>query len=940
MAITVGTSLGRYEIRSHIGSGGMGEVYLAQDTQLRRPVAIKLLPESFTRDEDRVHRFEQEAYAASALNHPNILTIYEIGEINSTHFIAMEYVEGVTLRQHITRSHVSDGQAAGAGIKLGEVLDIAIQIASALSASQAAGIAHRDIKPENIMVRRDGYVKVLDFGLAKLAERPQADTEAPTRALVNTSPGAVMGTVNYMSPEQAKGQPVDARSDIWSLGVVIYEMITGRLPFEGPTSSHVVVAILEKEPPLLARYLSGVLEALEWIVTKALTKDQEDRYQTAREMLMDLRRLKQRLDAGSELERSVAPETGSGHVNTGSQTDARTFSGHQLEAKTMTAGAPQTISSAEYLVGEVKRHKLGFLFAIIAVLLVAVGTWWAWSRFRDRSPETRPFQNMRLTRLTETGKATLAAISPDAKYVVHVVNDGGQSSLWVRQAATSSNVQIVAPTNGRFIGLNFSPDGTYVYYTIYEKQSPVGIVYQIPALGGQPRRILEDSDTGVTFSPDGKRFAFVRLFPQSAGSSLVVANADGSDEVKLITREFPHAFNGGIGTGPSWSPDGNSIACSTSDLVNGVLTSGLSIVDVNRKVEMLMNPAKWVFIGQVRWTPSGKGLIVTASEEFNNPVQLWYVPYPAGRPERITNDLNTYNGVAVSADGSALATVESQIRSNLWLAPSGNAAQATQITYGKNEGVSRLSWTNDGRVVFSAVSGGNSDLWTVKPDGTEVRPLTTSGGFYAAPASSPDGKYIVFFSTRSGSPQIYRMNTDGRETKQLTFEAGAVSPAVSPDSLWVIYNNVLDNRLWKISIEGGTPVKISDKLAGQAAVSPDGKLIACRYREEVLKPFQLGLISLETGKTVKAIDFPATTAGGGGFQWTSDGKSVMYVDTRNGVSNIWSQPIDGSPPKHVTDFKSDQIFTFSWSKDGKQLMLARGRTINDVIMILNEVTTK
>ena len=937
MAMTEGTSLGRYEIRSQIGSGGMGEVYLAHDRQLRRPVAIKLLPQAFTQDEDRLHRFEQEAYAASALNHPNILTIYEIGELDSKRFIAMEYVEGVTLRQHINRSTVADSGQTGAGLKLGEVLDISIQIASALSASQTAGIAHRDIKPENVMVRRDGYVKVLDFGLAKLSERPASDTEAPTRALVNTSPGAVMGTVNYMSPEQAKGQAVDGRTDIWSLGVVIYEMITGRLPFEGPTPSHVIVAIIEKEPPLLARYLTGVPEALEWIVSKALTKDQEDRYQTAREMLTDLRRLKQRLDAGAELERSVAPDTTGGSnsiLDTTSRTDSRTMNPQRLDARTMVAEAPQTVSSAEYLVGEVKRHKLGVVLAVVAVLVAAVGGWYGWSRFRDRSPGARPFLNMRLTRLTETGKASAATISPDGKYVVHVINDGGQSSLWVRQVATSSNVQIVPPTNGNFIGLSFSPDGTYVYYTVYEKTSPVGIVYQIPVLGGQPRRILEDSDTGVTFAPDGKRFAFIRQFPQSNQASMFVANADGSGEQKIATRQFPQIFNAGGGTGPTWSPDGGKIACSTSELASGVVSSGVAIVDVKTNKEASIYPAKWVFVGQVRWTPSSAGLIVTAREEFNSPMQLWYVSYPAGRPERITNDLNNYNGVSISTDGSALATVESQIRSNLWIAPSGNAAQATQISYGKNEGVSKLSWTTDGRVVFAAVSGGISDLWIMKADGTEARPLTSGGGLNVFPATSPDGKYIVFVSGRTGSPHIYRMNIDGGDLKQLTVEAGELSPAVSPDSQWVIYNSVADNNLWKVSIDGGTPVRLTQKLAGQPTVSPDGKLIACRYREEVLKPFQLGIISLETGQTVKAIDFPPTTTATGGLHWSSDGKSVMYVDTRNGVSNIWSQPIDGSAAKQVTDFKSDQIFTFSWSKDGKQLLLARGNVTNDVVMIV------
>src|SRR5437762_5966119 len=359
--LSSGTRLGRYEIRSRLGEGGMGEVYLAQDTRLGRNVALKILPTDATSDHQQVRRFTQEAKAASALNHPNILTIYEIEESDSTHFIAIELIEGETLRERMRK----------ASMKLSEVLEVAIQIASALSAAHDAGIVHRDIKPENLMLRRDGIVKVLDFGLAKLTDPPVAtsvDTEALTRAQIKTEPGVVMGTAIYMSPEQARGLEVDARTDIFSLGILIYEMVVGRLPFEGSNQNEIVASIIgDKAVPPLARYTQEVPAELERIVAKAARKNRDERYQTIKDLLLDLRALKQELEFSAKLERSAAPQA---RVSPATMSGAPSSATDQLAASTVEASKAYPTSSAEYVITGIKQHKL---VALVALVVIAGG---------------------------------------------------------------------------------------------------------------------------------------------------------------------------------------------------------------------------------------------------------------------------------------------------------------------------------------------------------------------------------------------------------------------------------------------------------------------------------------------------------------------------------------------------------------------------------------
>jgi eukaryotic-like serine/threonine-protein kinase len=918
MVTAAGTLLGRYEIRSSLGAGGMGEVYLAQDMRLNRPVALKLLTADLTRYEDRLRRFEQEARAASALNHPNILTIYEIGHAPAGHFIATEFIDGQTLRERVARTEV----------RTLEALDIAIQVSAALSAAHAVGIVHRDIKPENIMVRRDGYVKVLDFGLVKLTERQAIDSEAPTISPVNTDPKAIMGTVNYMSPEQARGIEVDARTDIWSLGVVLYEMVAGRVPFEGSTSSDMIVSILDREPLPLSRYCVEAQTELEWIIKKALSKDREERYQTIRDFAVDLRRLKQELEFRSKLERSspsgdaaAAPGTFSGGraISTGREMAA---------ARTGELGATaHTTSSAEYLISEIKRHKGGAALTLAALALVLASSAFILHRALWKDMHVVPFQNMRISRLTNTGHANGAAISPDGKYVVHVVSGAGQQSLWVRQVATSSNVQIVPPAEVQYWGLTFSNDANFVYYVMYD-QSPPASLYQVPTLGGAAKKLIEGVDSPVTLSPDGKQLAFVRDYPSQGERTLIVANADGSGERKLVTRKRPeYCFE------PAWSPDGKTIAMSTKSHDASGSFMSLVGVSVSDGTETPITNQRWMTIGRPAWLKDGSGLVMTAVDQVSRMSQVWHLSYPSGEARRITNDVNDYRSVTMTADSSALVTVQKDQLSNVWtLSASGDASRASQVTSGKYNGWNGLAWTPGGQIVYTSNASGNPDIWIMDADGTNQKQLTANAASNIYPVVSPDGRYVVFVSERTGTPAIWRMNIDGSNLKQLN-DTKSYLPQVSPDSRWVVYGNFDSGKwtLWKMSIDGGNAVRLSDQSAETSAISPDGKLIAYSYMDEQANwQHRIAVMPFEGGPPIKTFDVSQTA--GWTLRWAT-GRSLTYIDTRSGVSNIWSQPLDGGKPTQLTDFKADQIFCFDWSADGKQLAASRGLVTTDVVLI-------
>ena len=918
-----GHMIGSYQVVSFISRGGMGEVYLAEDKRLGRKVALKLLPASFTTDDDRVRRFEQEARAASALNHPNIITIYEITKAAGSHVIATEFVEGETLRSRLNRSALS----------LAETLNIATQVADALSAAHKAGIIHRDIKPENIMLRPDGYVKVLDFGLAKLSEQasPVVAAEAPT-IQVRTGSGIVIGTAGYMSPEQARGLSVDHRSDIFSLGAVIYEMLARRKPFEGETPSDTMAAILKSEPPPLSRVAQGVPSELVRIVNKSLRKDREERYQVVKDLWLDLKALRQDLEFQDKLDRSVSTE-GDGTAIMPVEPTATLSEPRHTSSRSAISNISDSISM------EIKRHKVGAALTLLAVLLiVGAGSFGIYKWLHKEQPISH-FWDIKLGRLTNSGNAIDATISPDGKYIVYVLSDRSRQSLYIRQVSTANDKEIVAPAPVGYFGITFSPDGNDLYYVI-KQNLDAGTLYRVPVLGGVPVKLMERLDGPISFSPDGKQFVLIRgNYPNPGESALVIANSDGTGERNLVVKKTPERFTPIFFAGPSWSPDGKLVATSVATFGGKSKVVAFSVADGS---ERELSTETWQFAGRVLWLPDMSGIVVVAGDSAIS-AMLWIVSYPDGRIRRVTNDLNSYRSIALTEDGKKLVSVQSQGLVNLWVVPEGDASKAIRLPTGNvinffSSTGPTVASVPDGRILYVSNEGGSAAIWITNSDGSNRKQLTANNGANVSPAVTPDGRYVVFGLWQDGKRNLWRMNLDGSNPIKLTLGSTDSFPTITPDSRSVIYTvyEAPKPTLWKISIDGGTPVRVTDHVASGASVSPDGKLIAYTYPESsdpLAPPNRIAVMPMEGGPNTHTFQIPASSTVSTSFQWSPDSKSILYSVNTNGVSNIWSQPLDGGAPKQVTNFQDLLITAFSWSRDGKQLVCTRGSLLRDAVLI-------
>lgn len=981
MAIASGTKLGRYEIRSQLGAGGMGEVYLAQDITLDRKVALKILPEAVASNQHRMQRFVQEAKAASALNHPNILTIYEIGTEPGAHFIATEFIDGETLRQHMLQTPLT----------LTGAVDIAVQVASALSSAHAAGIVHRDIKPDNIMLRPDGIVKVLDFGLAKLTERWRADEvdrDAATKALVQTEPGVVMGTTAYMSPEQARGLEIDTRTDVWSLGVVLYEMISGREPFKSATASDTNAAILKSDPPALSQLVPDTPAELERIVRKALQKDREERYQVIKDLLLDLKSLKSDLEVSAAIEHS-----------SGTYSQERRLTG-STPTPTGAVGDPSTHASGlTQQLGLTSNARWLWLGTILMVPVLVGGGWYWWRQRRDA--EANRFGAMTVTKLVsrkndlgESG-ASHARFSPDGKFITYAASRGGNISIWLKQVGSGEPFTSQSE-QGQAASPIWSPDGLQIAFL--SKRDTQNGIWIMPAFGGSPSLIkgLENfsralvgwsregriyfetqgnlyalevasqqtsqltqfdnsqlRDRSFSLAPDEKRIAYT---DSKDGQSDIWTMPSRGGEPQRITNDKAEDSN------PVWTPDGQRVIYSSKR--NGIKQICLVRLDGSPPTQLTVNDSNSEVLDVS--LDGTKILYVTARDESD----LWSVKLDAAKELQVTADTGIELWADIAPDGKSIAfqathaATGASLLNCLLLAKSLNSdAQPAQLA---PDGYAPR-WSPDGkRIAFLRYTSGPSNLWMVHAAGGDATPVTTGGatfgGFSLLPYNrlqtqdfqwSQDSSRLIYCATESGVANVWQIGVGGSGATKLSDNTDAnarfFNPALSPDGqavAWLVMSAARTGpkqnswSVWVAKDGKGQQIFQSDSALGLVGWTQSGqelivKSIAAKTPPKA--PVDVSLLAVAvTGGTPRSLA-ELKAAYFLNIQLAPARNQIAFVTRREGADSLEVIPATGGTAKTIITSNDSRVYFAGlvWSPDGRSLYYARQASWSVFSMIDN-----
>jgi Tol biopolymer transport system component/tRNA A-37 threonylcarbamoyl transferase component Bud32 len=884
-----GTTILHYRILRAIGSGGMGVVYEAEDTKLGRRVALKFLPPELAADPAALERFAREARAASALNHPNICTIHAIEEADGARFIAMELLDGESL----------DRRIASRPLAWDALADTGLQITDALDAAHRRGIIHRDIKPANVFLTTDGRAKVLDFGVAKMALPHVAQAETiggATAQQALTGVGATVGTIAYMSPEQARGEELDARTDLFSLAAVLYEMSTGRRAFDGQTSAVIFSRILEGTPDPPREINPTLPPKLEDVILRGLEKDRDLRYQSAADLRADLKRLKRDASAGRLA--FVPPVAGS--------------------------GVTVPLSSGAVLAAEARRHKgLAGVAALAVLALTAAAGYGVFSLVRSSAPTPAPTAEPVAVkgtpaRLTTSGDvAGCGSISPDGKYFVYCDFAG---RLNVLQVTTGAMVRI-ADEGG---DTTFSPDSTLVYVSVRNDTNPEGVLHVIPSLGGEPRRIVKGIAGAVGVSPDGQRIAFVRFNAAQRESALIIADARGGNERRLAVSSTDDSWFAELGV--SWSHDGTRLSATQATVVGGYRMRPVVIHADTGEIET-PGSRTWAELGRTAWLPDNTAILFTAADRLASGYQFWMVRYPDGAPMQITTDSRGFdnNSVSVTADGSTAATVPNDVVSNLWSTNPDATAPLEQWTSGaRMDGSAGIEPRLDGRVFYTSWDGSDMGVWSIDAPGARPRRLTPQYG--DVPSAPDDGRFVAFQALHENRFRIWRMEPDGSDARVLSRGEDDIAPMVSPDGRWIYYWAAAEKgTIMRMAADGSGSSVLTDLPVAPVSVSPDGRELLVRSQHISIGASH-AVLDAETGAIKARVDLPGDARAG----WGHRGDRLTYILHSGGVGNLWEQPIAGGPPRQLTRFTSGRIFNFAYTPDRQRLFIARGHITGDV----------
>jgi Tol biopolymer transport system component len=867
----VGQSVGHYQILSLLGKGGMGEVYRARDVRLGREVAIKVLPTEYAADADRLRRFEQEARAAGMLNHPNVLTIYDIGTHAGAPFIVAELLEGETLR----------GRLREKALPLRRVIDYALQIARGLQAAHAKGIVHRDLKPENLFLTKDGRVKILDFGLAKLKPPPASiDTNASTQPL-STASGVVMGTPHYMAPEQVRAEEVDHRADIFAFGAILYEMLAGRQAFQGHSAVEVMNAILKEEPPEIAESGREVPPALARVMRHCLEKDPAERFQSIGDVAFYLEALAGAVDPASASQARAAREKSYG--------------------------------------------RLGWIVAA-ALLLVAAALFILY--FRQR-PGSLPAQTTIKQLTNYTGTETAGALSPDGRHFAFVSEKGGAPDIWVRQVSGGDPLQI---THDEAVesGLAYAADGETIYYVSQ------GAIWRVGALGGVPRKVVQDAGSPSP-SADGKQLAYVTVtFLPGMGNrgAIEIANADGSS---------PRRLHEGRGIGDvKLSPDNRWIAYNDGDLFE---PRPLKLIDVRSRETRIVSSSTTGRIWSQAWLPDSRHLVVSREFNPGptaNRIQvldLELVSIDGNEPRRLTLNVNSsFISPSLSADGKRLLVTMPQRQHEIWTVPLGsdpkaNGAAARRLLDSSWNPAWHFVSRDGGTILFNSLATGSSNLWTMPADASAPpRQITTFPGNTVMHSSlSPDGARIAYASNQTGNSEIWIMNIDGSNPVQVTHDpAEDFWPTWSPDGSWLAFGSLRggEEHIWKVPVGGGQAVRVSDERGVRGDWIGDRHVF---WAQGFVIVTEAG-----TGKTLREIPMREWTRTLP--VWSPDGRRFTAIRSDSYLrDSIWIFDADTGDRRLAAEFpgRFHMIFRAAWGKDAKSLIVQRIETISHIGLIEN-----